>query len=78
MRRYRPLGPLLLVLAAAILPPRPQVSRADCNATIRGRGGEELVWEGTDERGTAVKPGVYLYRFIAGLHRQSGRWVVLR
>jgi hypothetical protein len=47
-------------------------------AVIRGRGGEELVWEGTNERGAAVQPGVYLYRVIVGPHREGGRWVVLR
>jgi hypothetical protein len=47
-------------------------------AMIRGRGGDELVWEGIDDRGVAVKAGVYLYRLVAGAHRRAGRWVVLR
>lgn len=47
-------------------------------ASVRGRGGEELIWEGNDDAGTAVRPGVYVYRLVSGTHRQAGRWVVLR
>ena len=47
-------------------------------AVVRGPSGAALVWEGKDQSGTLVGPGIYLYRLEAGNHRQEGKVVVFR
>jgi hypothetical protein len=47
-------------------------------AVIREMGGEELIWDGKDQTGFRVAPGVYLYRLEAGSIRKDGRVVVVR
>lgn len=47
-------------------------------ATVRGRGGEQLIWERMDDAGSPVSTGVYLYRVEAGSQRQEGKFVVIR
>jgi hypothetical protein len=41
-------------------------------------GSQRLTWNGRDTAGSAVAPGVYFLRVIAGDDRQSGRLVVIR
>ena len=47
-------------------------------ATVRGRGGEQLIWERRDDAGVPVSTGVYLYRLEAGDYRRDGKVVVIR
>ena len=47
-------------------------------AQILGKAGERLVWDGKDQGGALVSPGVYLYRIEVGKRRQEGRVVVFR
>lgn len=46
-------------------------------AAIREPAGAPLRWDGMDEGGRAVRPGVYLYRVTAGAQRTNGSVVVL-
>jgi len=41
-------------------------------------GHHEVVWDGRDERGREVSSGVYLYRLVAGQHRESRTMVLAR
>ena len=45
-------------------------------ATVRGKGGEQLIWERRDDAGVPVSTGVYLYRLEAGDYRRDGKVVV--
>ena len=47
-------------------------------ATVHGRGGEQLVWEGKDGAGLLVPTGVYLYSLETGARHQEGKFVVIR
>ena len=47
-------------------------------ATVRGPAGSQLVWDGKDRGGSPAAPGIYLYRMVAGRHRQEGKVVVVR
>ena len=41
-------------------------------------GTHTLTWDGRDDRGNTVAPGVYFLRIEAGTIRETVRWVVLR
>jgi len=41
-------------------------------------GSHEAVWNGRDDSGNAVSPGVYLYQFRAGSAVETGRIVLLK
>jgi len=41
-------------------------------------GHHEVTWDGCDERSRAVSSGVYLYRLVAGRHRESRTMVLAR
>ncbi len=47
-------------------------------ATIRGRAGARLEWDGRDASGALVPPGVYLYRMEVAQLRRQGAVTVLR
>jgi hypothetical protein len=47
-------------------------------ALLRSRPGLGLAWDGTDESGRAVPPGIYLYRVDFGKGGQDGKIVVVR
>ena len=47
-------------------------------AVVTGPSGAALVWEGKDQSGTLVGPGIYLYRMEVGNQRREGKVVVFR
>jgi hypothetical protein len=46
-------------------------------ATVRGRAGLPLTWDGRGQAGT-VGPGIYLYRVKSGAYSAEGRVVVIK
>ena len=47
-------------------------------ASIQGRVGTPLVWDGRGADGNLVQPGIYVYRVICGTDRRDGKVVIVR
>ena len=46
--------------------------------TVRSRMGEQPVWDGRDDHGLHVEPGIYLYEQRSVGERQRGKIVIVR
>jgi hypothetical protein len=47
-------------------------------ALVRGKAGDQLVWDGRTSLGVQAATGIYLWRLEVLQHRQEGKLVVVR